>query len=260
MYQDHKIKHLMKALKMKNISHSLSKEIHIILGTMCLDDEKSENLIRNHNLLNLYSLVLLYDDEKVSDVERTEICFNLSNIIAGPMTQKLYVLESGLFRTLISMLIVSESNKVRNEIVFALSNAVEDSNERIIKELMDHDIMNAVCFYLESDTRNVFDIEMNVLSKFIKYKGYVIVYNLRDKLEEECNEKCESIWKQCSLYAYAKLADKHKKLGKCRNCRQRKKEIKLYLCTKCLNAKYCSKHCQKIHWKRHRRKCDLFEL
>jgi hypothetical protein len=52
---------------------------------------------------------------------------------------------------------------------------------------------------------------------------------------------------------FVRLIDKKDEV--CHNCHE--KEIKLQKCARCGCAMYCSRKCQKDHWKNHKKQCDL---
>ena len=51
------------------------------------------------------------------------------------------------------------------------------------------------------------------------------------------------------------LKGKYRKARKCKHCRITRGERRLYVCKKCRKTRYCSKKCQKKHWKKHKTKC-----
>eukprot|EP01083_Nonionella_stella_P060883 158782_1 len=53
---------------------------------------------------------------------------------------------------------------------------------------------------------------------------------------------------------------KRVKLRKCNNrkCAKTSNDCALYKCKRCRKRRYCSIHCQKRHWKKHKKKCALF--
>ena len=56
-----------------------------------------------------------------------------------------------------------------------------------------------------------------------------------------------------NINGFVRLLDKNNDV--CHKCH--KKEIKLQKCAKCKCAMYCSRKCQKDHWKHHKKQCKL---
>jgi len=77
----------------------------------------------------------------------TFVCWTLSNILTGPIEHKLQVLEHGFFPILIGIL-KTEPFFVHKEALWALVNAMENPDERVIKHLIQIGIIPALCGFL----------------------------------------------------------------------------------------------------------------
>merc|ERR1712157_256389 len=79
--------------------------------------------------------------------ERKELCWCLSNVCAGPVTDRLKVLEIGLFPILINML-KNETFEIQKEALWTLSNSTTESDERVIIPLVGMGLIEAICTFL----------------------------------------------------------------------------------------------------------------
>ena len=79
----------------------------------------------------------------------------------------------------------------------------------------------------------------------VLYGGYEITK------KDVCMKALNDLW----ILNIKAMRAKYRKTRRCKYCKARRGECRLYLCRKCKKTRYCSRYCQKRHWLRHRRTC-----
>lgn len=218
------------------------------------------------NRLSLYNIRLkMYMNEpkrisNITTLEPCNICCDVRLLISKSINHKLLALASGIYQTFIEIIKSRFELKIGKESLYTLSLAIWPKDHGFLEILSKHkiinDIINGICICFNSH-RNLNDDHEK---QFIKCRGHLIVDVLKHKVVDNGDiEKYKIIEKKCSQHLYQESKGRHKYLRKCKNCNKKKKDTKLYLCKRCFSVKYCSKHCQKMHWKEHKLHCVLFE-
>eukprot|EP00484_Ammonia_sp_Unknown_P021992 CAMPEP_0197034330 /NCGR_PEP_ID=MMETSP1384-20130603/12477_1 /TAXON_ID=29189 /ORGANISM="Ammonia sp." /LENGTH=654 /DNA_ID=CAMNT_0042464245 /DNA_START=99 /DNA_END=2063 /DNA_ORIENTATION=- len=134
-----------------NVRHSCNRVIgNILTGS----DENTKKCLNLGILQKYYNVLALYhcsSDGNGNNREKKEICWALSNITAGPIEDKLLVLQHKLYPMLIGYL-QSAPYEVGKEALWALSNATTDQDKRIIAPLIELGIIKAICCFLQQRT------------------------------------------------------------------------------------------------------------
>eukprot|EP01083_Nonionella_stella_P029557 81328_1 len=118
--------------------------INRLIGNILTGSDDNTKQCLNLGILNKYHKILT---QLATQKEKKEICWSLSNITAGPLEDKLLVLEAKLYPILIDLLNTMPYDTGK-EGLWALSNATTDHDKRIINALVEFGIVPALCNFL----------------------------------------------------------------------------------------------------------------
>lgn len=204
----------------------------------------------------------------IAKLEVLHICCDVRMIISQSKYHRIHAVELEIYNRLMEIIIKPKlSDKIVRESLHTLSVAIWPKDREFIEQLSKYDLIKDIirtvcscfdpCININDDHKQ----RMENISQFIKYRGHLIVDVLKhERINNDDKEKCKVINAKCSKYLYQESKEKHKHFKRCKYCGKKKNGNKLYLCKKCYNVKYCSKHCQKRHWDEHKVDCVLFEL
>jgi len=127
--------------------------VRIIGNILTGSDEKTEKVLQL-KILDKYKRLLCDDiSPPTNNKEKREICWSLSNITAGPLKDRLKVLECGLFPVLIQYLEAGPYD-IQKEALWAISNATPEANKQIICPLVDLGVIKALCAFLRKTNKD----------------------------------------------------------------------------------------------------------
>merc|ERR1712228_894251 len=119
-----------------------------VIGNILTGSDENTQKVLGLGILQKYKALLLANI--ATSKEKKELCWCLSNICAGPLDDRLKVMECGLFNILIKMLNNSPF-EIQKEALWALSNATTDPNKQIIVPLVQMGLISAICGFLSKN-------------------------------------------------------------------------------------------------------------
>ena len=125
----------------QNIRHPTNR----VIGNILTGSDENTQKVLSLGILSKFKALLLANI--CTNRERKELCWCLSNICAGPISDRLKVLECGLFPILIKML-ESSPFDIQKEALWALSNGTTEHDQRIIVPLVQMGLIKAICSFL----------------------------------------------------------------------------------------------------------------
>jgi len=129
------------------IRHPINRALgNILTGS----DDNTQKVLKLGILSKYKSLLQGHNGLGLSTKERKELCWCLSNICAGPIEDRLAVLNEGIFPILIGML-QNAPFEIQKEALWSLSNATTEAKKEIIGPLVQMGLIKAICMFLQKN-------------------------------------------------------------------------------------------------------------
>ncbi|CAJ2631731.1 unnamed protein product [Trifolium pratense] len=169
-----------------------------ILGDIASGDDAQTQVLINSGALHCLKFLLTQSDKIILE----ETCLAISNITAGNSAQLQAVLDADLITPLVCL--TKDEFNVRNEAVWAISNATHGTPEQI-RSLACKGCIEALCDLLISTDPSILTVCLNGLRNILKageinkQKG---LYNNRVNIYAQMVEECGGLDKIVSLQSY----------------------------------------------------------